>query len=691
MSFSIENQPWVTCYLTDMLLAYMQETAGTIPIDWAALFREGEGFEAPPNPQLFLSDVNNWVPLSVLRGLESECERVSRQKDFAYHAAKAYFHPGKKKLPSLSEIIVRLLDDVRSALICANLWGSVQTNYLKLHSLQIPHAANELYMVAQFAENARPAIGTIHLLRGFCEGFPQLYPFVEEVTCREEVSQLRIDDVAREFPSYSISTENDRLLLRHRESGRLAVEATKVPLKIRFALPDSVVALAAEQAINVPGMPIEAATGETSPPDPSEASLFGYQITIGGTLSHGPFLYTMETGKIYNAPCSLFRITWKEKPRDPRPLSIEQVRKEASRLLFDHLRQIKETHMRMVEFNIEKRRLTLENIHLRREVEREYAFAGIVGHSQKIKDLTDLVRSIADTDVTVLIQGETGTGKELIARAIHYNSGRRAKRFMALNCGALSETLLESELFGHERGAFTGASTQRKGIFEAADGGTLFLDEIGEVAASTQVKLLRVLQEGELLRVGGNTPVKVDVRIIAATNQNLEELVRGGRFRQDLFFRLNVFPIYVPPLRERAEDIPPLVFHFIEKNQAKLNKRISVITPQALAALMAYRWPGNVRELENVVQRTLIVCKSEVLDLPDLPPEIRGTAPAAREKAPGLKGITKESAELVEKNAILDALSKASGNITRAAKALGISRATLQNKMKLYGLRERKP
>jgi transcriptional regulator with PAS, ATPase and Fis domain len=294
----------------------------------------------------------------------------------------------------------------------------------------------------------------------------------------------------------------------------------------------------------------------------------------------------------------------------------------------------------------------------------------------------------SETDVTVLIQGETGTGKELIARAIHYNGPRRAKPFVSINCGALTETLLESELFGHEKGAFTGANTQRKGIFEVAHGGTLFLDEIGAVSPSTEVKLLRVLQEGEFQRVGGRDSIKVDVRIIAATNQNLEDLVKNGRFRQDLFFRLNVFPIVVPSLKERANDIPLLVSHIIEKHKQKINKQISGISPQATSFLMAHSWQGNVRELENIIQRMMVVCKGETLETQDLPTEIRGTESETREKLKDLKGISRESAGIVEKRAILDALSKEGGNVTRTAKSLGISRATLQNKMKLYGLRD---
>ncbi len=318
---------------------------------------------------------------------------------------------------------------------------------------------------------------------------------------------------------------------------------------------------------------------------------------------------------------------------------------------------------------------------------REFRFAGTVGQSEKMRHLIGLVRSIAAAHVTVLIQGETGTGKELIARAIHENSARRSKRFVAVNCGSLAETLLESELFGHEKGAFTGAMTQRKGIFEVADGGTLFLDEVGEILPSTQVKLLRVLQEGEFQRVGGTDVIRVDMRIVAATNQHLEELVKGGRFRQDLYYRLNVVPMQVPPLRERVEDIPALVSHCIAKFNGKINKRVRATSPQALGLMMAYHWPGNVRELENVIQRMMVVARGDTLDIQDLPTEIRPEEHAATPDAPNLKSIARATAGIATKRVICDALAKTKGNVTRAARSLGISRVTLQKKMKVFHLR----
>lgn len=688
-----EKQPWATCLFTDILLSYVEAIGKGNAIDYPSLFIGLEGFETPPDPERFLKDSNNWVPLTVLRRLLSQCGNISAREAVAYHAARAYFDPNKGNLPSLFEIIVHVLSDVRSVLICANLWAAVQTNYLKLQSFERRGASSDLFLLAQFDQNARPTVRAVELLRGICEGFPRLYPFIEDVQCIEEISQLQIRDIIHDFPDATISTEGSLLSIRNRPSEKPAIEAIKVRLK------SEVVPLPEEFLITVPESPVVpllkgniavSTNMEETDPQTANHAPSAYKIVKAGTVSHHSLSYSFEEGKIYNAPYSRFRFILKENLKPAKEIPVEHVRREISRLLFSHLKQLKETQIRMIQYNIDKRRLTLENIRLQREIEREYGFAGIVGQSEKIQDLFRMVRSIAETDVTVIIQGETGTGKELIARAIHYNSPRRARRFVAVNCGALSETLLESELFGHEKGAFTGATTQRKGIFEVADGGTLFLDEIGEIAAATQVKLLRVLQDGEFQRVGGSDTIKVDVRILAATNKNLEELVKKGPFRQDLYYRLNVFPVMVPPLRERLDDIPLLVSHFIDKRKQSLNKNVTGVSPQAMTLLLAHPWPGNVRELENVIQRMMVIAKGEMLDAEDLPPEIRGKVSEIKPQPKDLKGIARESAEVIEKRTILDALSKTDDNVTQAAKALGISRATLQNKMKTYGLRHPK-
>ncbi len=685
------HQPWVTCFLTEILLAYLEEQhPAKASIDYPALFRHAEGFVPPSDAQAFLRHSNNWVPLAVLRELLSQCERLTGRKDVAYLAARTYFEHGQDELLTLFEIIFRVLNDVRAVVLCSHRWAAVQTNHLRLQSFETPAPAHDLYMLAQFEENARPAVGSMHLVRGLAEGFPRLYSFIEDLRCTEEISQLRIEDVVREFSNYRVSVRNDRLTIHAAAGTDPAVEARRVALK------SEIVPLSPDILTDVPDVVVKATRSGTirvltSQEETDQRELphapSAYRIVRGGSIGRDGLSHAFEEGQVYDAPYSRFRFVWTEKPHPSAEVSVEQLRRQVSDLLFQYLKQVRNVQTRMIEFTIERSRLVQENIYLRREVEREYSFGGIVGQSKPMLELFALIRSLAQTDVSVLIQGETGTGKELIARAIHYNSPRRSRRFVAVNCGALAETLLQSELFGHEKGAFTGADARRKGIFEVADGGTLFLDEIGEISPSTQVKLLRVLQDGEFQRVGGSETIRVNVRILSATNQNVEELVRSGRFRQDLYYRLNVFPIRVPPLRDRAEDIPLLVDHFVGTANQKLRKNIRGVSPDAMSVLITHQWPGNVRELENVVQRALVVAKSDTVGFEDVPRELRGQTDVPPRTTKGLRGLAQASTELVEKQTILNALDKTGGNVTHAAKALGISRATLQNKMKAYGLR----
>jgi two-component system, NtrC family, response regulator len=334
-----------------------------------------------------------------------------------------------------------------------------------------------------------------------------------------------------------------------------------------------------------------------------------------------------------------------------------------------------------------ERRSLVRNIR-RLETELGSAWSRIIGKSKAMQVVFTLMKRVADTPTTVLICGESGTGKELIARAIHKGSSRTAAPFVSINCAAVHENLLESELFGYEKGAFTGAVGLKQGKFEFADGGSLFLDEVGEMSLNLQVKLLRVLQEQEFQRVGGNRDIRVDVRIIAATNKDLREEVDGGRFRGDLFFRLNVIRIDVPPLRERLSDIPFLVAHFVSKFAEKLSRPIREVDPEVMSAFYRYSWPGNVRELENVIERAVVLCHGKSITPEDLPPEI----PQAQEVQESLdplisldKGLA-DTLDAIEERMIRQALSK-SGNVqAQAAKILGISRSNLQYKMKKYGL-----
>ncbi|MHB8173115.1 MAG: sigma-54-dependent transcriptional regulator [Nitrospirota bacterium] len=336
---------------------------------------------------------------------------------------------------------------------------------------------------------------------------------------------------------------------------------------------------------------------------------------------------------------------------------------------------------------LERERLIRENRELHKELEEQYRFTGIVGKSLKMEEVYELVSQVAATNASVLIQGESGTGKELIARSIHYNSRRKGKPLVILNCAALAEGVLESELFGHERGAFTGAIKRKSGRFELAHEGTLFLDEIGEIPVSTQLKLLRVLQEHEFERVGGEKTIKMDVRIIAATNKDLMEAVKEGRFREDLYYRLNVVNINIPPLRERKDDIPGLAGHFLAKFSGETGKKVEGIEPAAMDMLTRYDWPGNVRELENIIERAVVLEKSEKVTLSSLPPTLRHEAEGVGiVKLPDGGGTLTDVLEELERQLIVKALKDKGGSQTAAAAALGLKRSTLRYKLEKYGL-----
>ena len=328
---------------------------------------------------------------------------------------------------------------------------------------------------------------------------------------------------------------------------------------------------------------------------------------------------------------------------------------------------------------------------------------GIVGQSAELAELYAVLERVADSPTTVLITGESGTGKELVARALHDHSSRRGKPFIKVNCAAIPKELIESELFGYERGAFTGAVTSKPGRFELANGGTLFLDEIGEIPVEMQVKLLRALQESEFERVGGIKTTRVDVRLVAATNRDLKKLIAAGAFREDLFYRLNVVSLRLPALRERATDIPHLVEHFLGKFNDRLKKHVSGVEPEALELLCAYGWPGNIRELENVMERSVLFCDGQKLRVEDLPVELRGSTPSVLPGADpgsatssdvplpaegGLKEHVKVAMTRLEREIVSRALKQTSGNVTHAARLLKISRKGLQLKMKELGLRE---
>lgn len=330
---------------------------------------------------------------------------------------------------------------------------------------------------------------------------------------------------------------------------------------------------------------------------------------------------------------------------------------------------------------IKVKNLQRENTILRQKLTRQYSFHDIISKSTKMHEIFQLVQEISSLRSTVLIEGESGTGKELIARAIHFSGDRAAKPFIGVSCAALAETLLESELFGHEKGSFTGAASQKKGKFEMADGGTIFLDEIGDISAKLQMDLLRILQERSFYRVGGSEEIQVDVRVIAATNSNLHEAVNSGKFRDDLFYRLNVINIRIPPLRERREDIPLLAHSFVERIAHELGKEVGDLSEGALKILIDYNWPGNVRELENAVERAIVTCRSRMLTEDDF--AFLNHTHGEKKKWSVPENVSMEE---MERQLITATLQRTKGNIKESAEVLGIDRSTLYEKIKKYGI-----
>jgi two-component system NtrC family response regulator len=340
----------------------------------------------------------------------------------------------------------------------------------------------------------------------------------------------------------------------------------------------------------------------------------------------------------------------------------------------------------MIRNLLERQQLASENRLLRHQLAERFDFDGIVSESHEMSQVLNVAGRVADSNATVLITGETGTGKELVARAVHFSGKRRTEPFVAVNCAALPENLLESELFGHEKGSFTGADRQRKGRFELAGDGTLFIDEVGEIPLSLQVKLLRVLQEKTFERIGSGTQLRTNARIVAATNRDLEKMAGEGSFRQDLFYRLNVVSINIPPLRERRADIAPLVDGFVRRFAAENNKRIAGVSREAMDTLLKYDYPGNIRELENIIQQSVVLCRDETITRDDLPVRIVAPVRAPGKWNVGETGLT-EKVEAFEKELITEAMNRCGQVQTRAAERLGLTERHLRYKLKKYGFK----
>jgi transcriptional regulator with GAF, ATPase, and Fis domain len=703
-------QPWITCLQSGMLIRHLEASypEQASKVDLQRVMGAAESFQEIQDARAFLTDTSNWVPASVFRELIKACELASGEKDFTYLAALAYYETVKTQTPTLIETIAILLNDVESVFRSVGNWASAYTNYLQLQSFVCPDEAQTLHILSRNLAPVDPGLGNMRLVQGNLEGTAKLDPSVETAACEEVYSQLRLETLVNEFgDAYILTTKNDRFTVARRSTGEVVITGRTIPLVhtlIRIKadpIPaphgsdEQLVATLEQQdhlSVWTAGEPVRRSKTDFPKQDDHCTAI---RIERGGTLSAGSLSTTIKAGSIYNAPYTHYRLHWTNRPphlNNAAAAGRSQFltdRRAFAHQLFTHLKNLQATHRHMLTMFLRNVELAQENIQLKQELSAQQETGGIIGKSAPLLDLLSLIRTIAPSDTTVLVTGETGTGKELAARLIHQLSRRKDRRFVAVNCGALPETLLESELFGHEKGSFTGAIAQKKGKFELAEGGTLFLDEIGDISPAVQVKLLRVLQEREFQRVGGTSDLKANIRLIAATNRDLLAMMEQNQFRQDLFYRLNVIQLYVPALRERPEDIAELAQHFVQRFAEKTGKAIASLTPDALQLCLAYKWPGNIRELENVMERAVTLAQEgKKWITPDLlPNNLRST----EESVPSLDLV--ELVDRVDWSALLKtletrgsltgllnylewsitrrAVAEYGGNKSRAAKVLG--------------------
>jgi transcriptional regulator with GAF, ATPase, and Fis domain len=656
-------QPWITCLQSGILIRHLEalypEQASKV--DLQRVMGAAESFQEIQDARAFLTNTSNWIPHSVFRELVKNCELATGQKDFTYQAAMAYYEIVKTQSPTLIETIAILLNDVESVFRSVGDWASAYTNYLQLQSFVCPDEAQTLHVLSRYLPPVDPGFGNMRLVQGNLEGTAKLDPSVETATCEEAYTQLRLETLVNEFgDDYVMTTKNDRFTVARRSTGEVVITGrtirlvqTLIPIKAdRITAPhgsdEQLVATLEPQGhllVWTAGEPVRRSKTHFPTQDDHCTAI---RVERGGTLSAGSLSTTIKAGSIYNAPYTHYRLRWTNRPPHANNAAAAgrsqhlTDRRAFAYQLFTHLKNLQATHRHMLTMFLRNVELAQENIQLKQELSAQQETGGIIGKSALLQDLLSLIRTIAPSDTTVLVTGETGTGKELAARLIHQLSRRKDRRFVAVNCGALPETLLESDLFGHEKGSFTGAVAQKKGKFELAEGGTLFLDEIGDISPAVQVKLLRVLQEREFQRVGGTSDLKANIRLIAATNRDLLAMMEQNQFRQDLFYRLNVIQLYVPALRERPEDITELAQHFVQRFAEKTGKSIADLTPDALQLCLSYKWPGNIRELENVMERAVTLApEGKKWVTPDLlPNNLRSTT----ESAPSL-----DLAELVDR------------------------------------------
>ncbi len=674
-------QPWITCLQSGILIRYLEarypEQASKV--DLKRVMGAADSFQEIQDARAFLTDSSNWIPHSVFRELIKSCELATGQKDFTYQAALAYYETVKTHSPTIIETIAILLNDVESVFRSVGDWASAYTNYLQLQSFVCTDEAQTVHILSRYLPPVDPGHGNMHLVQGNIEGITKLDPSVETAACEETYSQMRLETLVNEFgDAYVFTLKDDRITVTRRSTGDVVLAGHTmilvpewVPIKEdRAPIPQThdeqlIVRTDPQNRLAIWKVNDTRRTPNdlVSNPDSLRTAI---RIDRGGTLSAGSLSAPIKSGSIYNPPYTHYRLRWTPRSSEADNVAAASGRSQLftdrrafAHLLFAHLKNLQATHRHTLTMFLRNVELAQENIQLKQELSAQQETGGIIGKSAPLIDLLSLIRTIAPSDTTVLVTGETGTGKELAARLIHQLSRRKDRRFVAVNCGALPETLLESELFGHEKGSFTGAIAQKKGKFELAEGGTLFLDEIGDISPAVQVKLLRVLQEREFQRVGGTSDLKANVRLIAATNRDLIAMMEQNQFRKDLFYRLNVIQLYVPALRERPEDIAELARHFVQRFAEKIGKSIAALTPDALQLCLTYKWPGNIRELENVMERAVTLApEGKKWITPDLLPN---NLRSSTESAPSL-----DLAELVDRvdwSALLKTL-EARGSLT---------------------------
>ena len=683
--------PWTTCLLSRMLILYLDSQKKEASVDYAAVLGDTAFVgDIEGGPKAYLTNGNNWVPDAVLQRLITTVERILGSKEAAYHAARDYF-PSEKQ-HSLLEIIASYLSNVNQLIELSSLWAAAYTNHLQLQYIfSGDSACCEATLLSRCNANVTLRIGAFQLLRGCYEGMAQCFDNIECALCTEEISQLTLEAILAEFDGYHLERREepqwaDWLFVVDTASKQEVAAARRVVLQTETLPAVPTLASGVLEAEEMICLPVDGQYRIIVPKAVEGhpgAGPTAYQIAHQGRLQNKDGMtFLLRTGAYFNAPYSRYRFTWKTKGMPTANIQQLRRRPEIIPLLLRHVGELRETHRRLLQCLIDRHALIESHRLLHTQIEDQGAILGMTGQTPMMQALFEQVRMVAPTDATVLITGDTGVGKEMLAQAIHRSSLRREKTLYTVNCAAFPESLLEVELFGHERGAYTGAVAERKGIFETADGGTVFLDEVSECSPAMQAKLLRILENREVQRVGGRKTLKVDVRILAASNRKLGDCVSAGTFRSDLLYRLNVVSLTIPPLRHRAADIPFLIDYFLEFYSRQYKKRKPRLSPAAQNLLLAHDWPGNVRQLKNEIERVVVFDRGQ-----EIAPEhlLLSDAPPARSAPDGAS--FHEAVEAYRRSVVKAALEKTGGNQTLAASHLGLQRTYLSRLMRQLGIR----